>query len=136
VAELVDAVIHCRFEETDAHMDEVVKMTLIEVRSAALIDVQRMGGGVFIMEGMAVRRGMLWAWMLAMSIASKSVFSVKAHASSPLCAQLLVEVVEHKVGDLLTDESVWEVVYTCFINRNEVWNRLYLGNGDQTISPS
>lgn len=31
-AELVDAVIHCRFEETDAHMDEVVKMTLIEVR--------------------------------------------------------------------------------------------------------
>lgn len=38
MAELVDAVIHCRFEETDAHMDEVVKMTLIEVRSAALID--------------------------------------------------------------------------------------------------
>lgn len=36
------------------------------------------------------------------------------------CCQLLVEVLESRVGDLLTDESVWEVVYTCFINRNEV----------------
>ena len=29
--ELVDAVIHCRFEQTDAQMDEVVKMRIIEV---------------------------------------------------------------------------------------------------------
>ena len=31
-AELVDAVVHCRFEETDAEMDEVVRMRIIEVR--------------------------------------------------------------------------------------------------------
>ena len=34
--------------------------------------------------------------------------------------ELLAEAMEGKVGALLEDESVWEVVQTCFVNRNEV----------------
>jgi len=60
----VDGLIHCRFEETDAQGDEVVKMRIIELLAEALEDPG--------------------------------------------------------VGSLLEDESVWEVVQTCFVNRNEV----------------
>ena len=60
----VDGLIHCRFEETDAQGDEVVKMRIIELLAEALEDPG--------------------------------------------------------VGPLLEDESVWEVVQTCFVNRNEV----------------
>ena len=60
----VDGLIHCRFEETDAQGDEVVKMRIIELLAKALEDPG--------------------------------------------------------VGPLLEDESVWEVVQTCFVNRNEV----------------
>ena len=59
-----DGLIHCRFEETDAQGDEVVKMRIIELLAEALEDPG--------------------------------------------------------VGSLLEDESVWEVVQTCFVNRNEI----------------
>ena len=38
----------------------------------------------------------------------------------PTYLQLLAEALEGPVGWLLTDEGVWEVVQTCFVNRNEV----------------
>lgn len=95
-AELVDAVVHCRFEETDAEMDEVVRMRIIEVRPGrdTLFRPHRNVTHMYI--------------------------SPTPKYTPPTKIQLLAEAVDGPAGPLLTDGAVWEVVQTCFINRNEV----------------